>query len=108
MSVIVKIISIAKLAKNPDNIANVVIGAKYEISKTVDDHTAKIEGHASLNAFDIDTNAFVPYEQITEENVIEWVKTSIGDRLASIEIYLDEQLSQEFSIAQVTAMPWNS
>ena len=108
MSITIKITGIAKLAKNPDDIANVVIGANYEISKTVNDHTAKIEGHASLNAFDINTNAFVPYEQITEENVIEWVKQSIGDRLASIEIYLDEQLSQEFSIAQVTSMPWNS
>ena len=81
----------AKLAKNPDNIDNVVIGANYEISKTVNGQTAKIEGHANLNAFNIDPDTFISYDQITEENVIEWVKQSIGDRLASIEIYLDEQ-----------------
>jgi hypothetical protein len=108
MSLTIKITGMAKLAKNPDNIDNVIIGANYEISKTVNNHTAKIEGHASLNAFDIDANAFVAYDQITEENVIEWVKKSIGDRLASIEIYLDEELARDFSVAQVAVMPWNS
>lgn len=108
MSLTIKIISIAKLAKNPDNLDNVVINANYEIGKTVNNHTAKIEGYASLDALNIDADTFIPYSTITEENVVEWVKKSIGDRLSSIEIYLDEQLSREFSIAPVTAMPWNS
>jgi len=108
MSLTIKITGMTKLAKNPDDIDNVVIGANYEISKTVNGQTAKIEGHANLNAFNIDLDTFISYDQVTEENVIEWVKQSIGDRLASIEIYLDEQISQEFSVAQVTAMPWNS
>ena len=98
----------AKLAKNPDDIENVVIGANYEISKTVNGQTAKIEGHANLNAFNIDPDTFISYDQITEENVIDWVKQALGDRLASIEIYLDEELAQELSVAQVAVMPWNS
>ena len=50
-------------------------------------------------------DTFVPYDQLTQEQVIGWVKESLGaDTVTSLEAGLDAQIAAQKQVA--LGMPW--
>lgn len=47
---------------------------------------------------------FVPYEELTEEIVVEWVKAGLD--LDSVEATLDAQIAEQKQPSQLNGLPW--
>lgn len=47
---------------------------------------------------------FIPFEQLTEENVIDWVKAGLD--LESLEAALDAQIAEQKAPTVLSGMPW--
>ncbi len=108
MSVNIKI----KGIKKTDNLIfpNVITEIKYEVSKEINGATASIEGFANLD-FDVLTEeTYIPISAITENIVKEWVLNCIGDRIESIESYLDNEIVQQTEqikiVSNEISLPW--
>ena len=56
----------------------VLCTAHWNASKTDGDYTASAYGSLGLPAKDPSDPTFVPYDQITEAQVIKWVKKAMG------------------------------
>jgi hypothetical protein len=110
MSVNIKI----KGIKKTDNLdfPNVVTEIKYEITKEQNGKTASLEGFANLDFTDLTDENYIPMSGLTENIVKGWVLNSIGDRITSIETYLDNEIeTQEEKIKIVSTeikLPWET
>ena len=76
--------------------------AHYYASVEVDDHKVETEGNWYFN----EPKLTIPFDQVTEENVIDWIKeeaTKNGDN--SVECRLNEQL-EALASQRDTVAPW--
>ena len=103
---------IIKGMKKTDNLIfpNVITEIKYEISKEINGVDASIEGFANLD-FDVLTEeTYIPISSITENIAREWVLNCIGDRIESIESYLDNEIVQQTEQKKIFSneikLPW--
>ena len=56
---------------------------------------------------DAESEGYTAYDSLTEENVIGWVKGSIGEEgVTAIEGYIAAQIAESKSPAVVTGTPW--
>jgi len=56
---------------------------------------------------DPEAESYVPYEDLTEEIVVGWVKTSLGEeRIAEIEKSLADQIAEQKNPPILTGLPW--
>jgi hypothetical protein len=101
--------------KKTDNLdfLNVITEIKYEITKEQNNKTASLEGFANLDFSELTEENYIPMSGITENIVKDWVLNSIGDRITSIEEYLDNELSpQEEEQIKIISMeiklPWEN
>lgn len=62
---------------NTTNVNNYVVMAYYEIEGTDGTYTAAVQGACKYKVTEGD---FTPFEELTENQVIGWVKTSLGER----------------------------
>ena len=69
----------------------------------------KVDGDASASVYASmsvePSDEFVPFEQLTEEVVVEWVKAKLD--LESIEASLDAQIAAIKQPAVISGLPWN-
>jgi len=86
---------------------NFVCSASWNVSETVGDYTGSLSGST---AFKLDPEApFVPYDQLTESQVLAWVFASIGEEgKASAEADVDAQIAYAKSQIQTPSMPWSN
>jgi hypothetical protein len=80
--------------------------AHWTVSKTVGDITA---GSYGAQGFQPDPQAqqFTTFPQVTEAQVIDWIKAAIGtEGLAALEAGLDAQIAQIQTPVTATGMPW--
>jgi hypothetical protein len=50
---------------------------------------------------------FIPYENITEENVIGWLNTALGEeKLAQMEEAYDAQIAERSNPTKAEGLPW--
>jgi hypothetical protein len=80
--------------------------AHWTVSKTTDDITV---GSYGAQGFQPDPQAseFVPFPQVTETQIIGWIKTAMGtEGVASLEASLDAQIAAIKTPATATGMPW--
>ena len=81
--------------------------AHWTASKTEGDYTASAYGSLDLPAKDPNDPTFVPYDQITEAQVIKWVKKTMGaEQLAELEANLDSQIKALKNPTQASGVPW--
>jgi len=85
--------------------SNVVNNAYWHIEATDGVNNVKVYGNQPLTyAAGAD---FVPYENLTQEQVLEWVKTSMGDKVAAMEAVADVRLSNLLTpIIEKLKLPW--
>lgn len=78
----------------------------YEASITKDGKTVKLDQNISLFPKDSSDPSFIPYENLTEEKVIEWVLELLTeDGLQDIEDQLIAKLNQPINTS-MKKLPW--
>lgn len=80
-----------------------VFTAHWTVEARADGHFASTYGSIGLERPDDD---LIPYDQLTEEVVVGWVKAALGDELASIEASLAGQIEHKRKPAQASGTPW--
>lgn len=85
--------------------ADVVCAAAWNVSGTDGTYTGSLNGST---AFKLDPAApFIPYDQLTQEQVLEWVWGSLGEEgKATAEADVDAQIEYAASQAQNAPLPW--
>jgi DNA polymerase III delta subunit len=49
---------------------------------------------------------FIPYDQLTEESVLQWVFEELDDKKAAIEASCLESLKRQLNLATNSGLPW--
>jgi hypothetical protein len=110
MAINITIVSI----KKTDNLElpNVVTEITYKITKEENGKTASLEGFANLDFSELTQENYIPISGLTENMIKDWVLNSIGDRITSIESYLDNEIeTQEEKLKIVSTeikLPWET
>lgn len=83
--------------------------AHWTVSKTDGTHTASAYGSIGLPHKDHDDPDFIPYEDLTEAQVIAWVEDAMGEeQLAALEANLDGQLEAMANPTTASGTPWSN
>lgn len=93
--------SIAELERNTDG---GVIVAHWRVNKASGDNTASAYGTVSFTP-DATAEGYIPYAELTEAVVIEWLKESSID-LEDLEAALDADLAEQAAPTILTGTPW--
>lgn len=102
-----KIHSLTKRTINAvNNVVFTVVWEKFGI--TDDGYSGSVKSAANFNIVDIEEEKFVPYEQLTEEILIEWVKNFIDEESINkgIEQEIEKAKSQWIQVND-GEFPWN-
>jgi hypothetical protein len=51
-------------------------------------------------------NSFIPYENLTHEQVVEWVKSKLGEYVSRLEATLQSDLNEIKTPITATGVPW--
>ena len=63
--------------------------------------------YGSIGLGDPDPDNYTPYDQITKDQAIGWVKAALGDeQVASIETALNNQIQQQLNPTSAAGVPW--
>jgi hypothetical protein len=93
--------SIAQLERNADD--NGVVTAHWRVSAVDGDYTASSYGTCSWTP-EPSTEGFVPFEDLTEAMVIEWVKGSLD--VEAVEASLASQIEAQKAPQVIAGVPW--
>jgi len=93
--------TIANLERQTDT--GGVVVAHWRVSAQDGDYTASAYGTAGFTP-DPNTEGFVPFDQLTEAQVLEWVYASVDK--AEMEANLATQIEEQKAPATVAGMPW--
>ena len=94
--------SVASLDRTvADGVVNVV---HYTVDAADDTYKAGAYGSVGLEVGE----TVIPYADLTEEVVVEWVKEKIGgeEKVAEIEAALQAQLDEQRTPTQASGLPW--
>jgi hypothetical protein len=106
-------INIKKIKSTNDlEIKNVVTEITYVISKELNGKTSSIEGLANLDFTVLTEENYIPLSGVTQNIAKDWVLSCIGDRITSIEEYLDNELSPQEEQTKIVSsevnLPWET
>ena len=90
---------------------NYVVNAVWTLTGVQDQHTASVDGNTQFEVKPSDPN-FVPYDQLTEKIVIEWVQASLGEQgvanaEACVQGQIDSKINPPVSPSN-TPLPWSA
>lgn len=89
---------IVNLDRNTDG--DVVTNVHWTVSKTDGEAVGSVYGSQAVEVGD----EFVPYSDLTEATVIEWVKAKLD--LVSVEAALDAQIEEQKAPKVASGLPW--
>ena len=86
-----------------------VLEVKWELRATADTGETAVEGgEYKIESYDASSPDFVPYEDLTEDTVLNWVWEDLGDKKVEIETNrtakVDAQIAKNSS--EATGLPW--
>jgi len=84
-------------------------GQVYTAHWTVnlEDQGESAGAYGSVGFGDPDPGNYTPFDQLTQDQVIGWVKAALGDeQVASIEAALAKQIQQELNPTSAAGVPW--
>jgi hypothetical protein len=84
-------------------------GAVYTAHWTVnlEDQGETAGAYGSVGFTDPDPSNFTPYEQLTKEQVVGWVKNALGEeQVASMEEALANQIQKKLNPTDASGIPW--
>ena len=107
------------VAENIDGLTNAVTEVFYTITRTKEEEnvSASMLWSSLFAPENIDRDTFVPYEELTEEEVLSWIKWEVEEdpdmetsryRInQALEANLQEQIYAQERSALSTELPWN-
>jgi len=102
-----KITSMSVLPEQ-DGETDVVVFASYEVTGIQDQTTASIDG---IQQFTYTGGEFTPYEDLTEEQVVGWIQSVLGDNgINSIYSCIDGQINSTLNpppTPHPEPLPWS-
>ena len=85
----------------------VVLTAHWRVSDTQDGFTGSVYGTISFPAKDPADPDFIPYDNLTEAQVIQWVKDEMGaDTVAAHEANVTAQIEAQKHPVSAAGVPW--
>lgn len=70
-------------------------------------HKERFYGSELLSEADTESEGFIPWESVTEEVAIDWVKESLGaEKVSDIEKEITEALQKQITPTEKTDLPW--
>ena len=81
-----------------------VVTVHYNVSATDGTYNASTYGTVSYTEQPGET--YVPYDQLTQEMVVGWVKASLGE--ATVEASLQSQIDAQINPVQEAGVPWSA
>ena len=95
---------IANLEHHTDD--GVVFTVHYTVNAEDGAYSAGAYGSLDLEAPEPDS--MIPFDGLTEENVVGWVKGKFGDeKVAEIETALQTQLDEKHAPSKAAGLPWS-
>ena len=85
-------------------------GVVYSVHYTVnaDDGTYSAGAYGSLGLEAPEPDSMIPFDQLTEEIVVGWVKDKLGDeKVAEVEVALQAQLDEKHAPTKAAGVPWS-
>lgn len=84
-----------------------VMTAHWRVSKTEGEASGSVYGTVSFPAKDPSEPDFVPYEQLTEAQVLGWVKEQMGaETVAAHEAAVQAQIDAQLNPTSAAGLPW--
>jgi len=98
-------IQIAQLDRTlPDNVVTTV---HWTASQTDGDFTASAYGSLGVPAADPTSPGFIPFEDLTEEQVKQWVLDTMGEeQVTALQANLDGQIETQKNPTSASGLPW--
>jgi hypothetical protein len=96
--------SVSKLQTRPqiENLNDVVVYAEWKL--TASENGVEVE-RIGIESFDLSTEGFVPFNQLTEQQVLSWINKNVNKELA--ESMLAEVLEKNLNPPIIEkALPW--
>jgi hypothetical protein len=85
----------------------VVLTAHWRVSKTDGDASGTVYGTISFDAKDPSDPTFIPYANLTEAQVIGWVKETMGaNQVAAHEAAVEAQIQSQLNPTKASGTPW--
>lgn len=85
-----------------------VLTAHWRVTGIDGQHSGTVYGSLGLPTNDPTDPGFVPYDQITKEQAISWVKEAMGaEQVAAHEANITAQIEQQKAPATASGTPWN-
>jgi hypothetical protein len=84
-----------------------VLTAHWRVSKTDSDASGSVYGTISFDAKDPSDPTFIPYANLTEAQVVGWLKEAMGaDTVAAHEANVEAQIAAQKNPTQAAGVPW--
>jgi len=75
-----KLTGLTKSTPSQLGLENVIIGTRWQVTGTDEDgNTGTFSGATPLSLDSIDPDNFVPYENLTEPLILEWIESIVGE-----------------------------
>lgn len=92
------------------SLAKVINSVKYQCEATQDDHTCILPGTIILDT--PNSESYIAYSEVTETQVINWVKNKLGSSKvseleASVTTILQEDIDSGKPQKHISSLPWN-
>jgi hypothetical protein len=86
-----------------------VTTAHWRVSKTDGDASASVYGTISLPHKDHNAPDFIPYDQLTEAQVVQWVKEEMGgNQVAAHEAAVQAKIDAQVNPSTASGLPWSN
>jgi hypothetical protein len=87
----------------------VVITAHWRVSKTDGAASGSVYGTISLPHKDHDAPDFIPYQDLTEAQVVQWVKDEMGpNQVAAYEAAVQGKIDAQVNPSTASGTPWSN
>jgi len=98
------VFKIANMERNLDTIGT-VFTVHYTVTRFKNGEQAGAYGSLGFEAPEPDTA--IPYPQLTEATVIEWVKAKLGaEQVIELDAALDAQIDEKLAPTKAAGVPW--
>ena len=81
----------------------------WRVSKTDGDHTGSVYGTITLPHKDRNAPDFIPYDNLTEAQVVQWVKDEMGaNQVAAYEAAVQAKIDAQINPTMASGLPWSN
>ena len=102
-----KVHSVIKKVVN--TVDSVVISTTWEkIGTASDGYSGSVKTTSSFNVSEIDEDSFVPYDQLSEDDVVQWIRNNINEEAIDNVIEAEIQKARDgWMEVRDEYLPWN-